>query len=114
MNDKTFENKVNRDIDKTKEDLTTLRDDGVTGLNRQYEHLSDNVKKTVAGAAKNVNQSVEYGLKQYNEKVQEVADKFPGSFSKKAARYPWVTVSLSLALGLLLGVLLKPSRLPAG
>ena len=58
--------------------------------------------------------SVEHGLRRYNAQVQDVADKFPGSFGKKAARYPWLTVTLFLAFGLLLGVLLKPGRQPVG
>ena len=112
MNDKAFEKKVDRDVDNAKKDLTTLMDDGVTGLNRQYEHLTDNVRKTMAGAVKTVNQSVGHGLSRYNAQIQDVADRFPGSFGKQAARYPWVTVTLSLVFGLLLGILLKPGRQP--
>ena len=35
MNDKAFENKVNRDIDRAKKDIATLGDDGVAGLSRK-------------------------------------------------------------------------------
>ena len=42
--------------------------------------------------------------------MQAVADQVPGDFAKKAAGYPWVTITVSLALGLLLGGLLKPGR----
>jgi hypothetical protein len=31
MNDKRFKKQVNRDVDKAKIDLATLRDDGITG-----------------------------------------------------------------------------------
>jgi ElaB/YqjD/DUF883 family membrane-anchored ribosome-binding protein len=121
MNDKAFENKVNRDIDKAKEDVAALRvdtatlgEDGVTGLSRKFEQLTDETKVMVTDAVKSLNQEVGHGLSTYNAKVQDVADRLPGDFGKKAARYPWVTITMSLAAGLLLGVLLKPRRQPAG
>jgi len=114
MDDKAFENKVNRDIDKAKEDVATLGDDGVTGLSRKFEQLTDETKVMVTDAVKTLNQDVGHGLSTYNAKVQDVADRLPGDFGKKAARYPWVTITMSLAAGLLLGVLLKPGRQPVG
>ena len=110
MNDKQFENKVNRDIDRTKQDLATLGDDGVTGFARTIEKLSDTAGETASEAVKAINMGVQHGLTQYNEKVQDFADRLPGSLGKNAAGYPWVTVTLSLAVGMLLGVLLKPSH----
>ena len=114
MDDKAFENKVNRDIDKAKEDVATLGEDGVTGLSRKFEQLTDETKEMVTDAVKSLNQEVGHGLSIYNAKVQDVADRLPGDFGKKAARYPWVTITMSLAAGLLLGVLLKPRRQPVG
>jgi len=128
MNDKAFENKVNRDIDKAKEDVATLGDDvatlgddvatlgedGVTGLSRKIEKLTDETKELVTGAVKTLNKDVGHGLSQYNAKVQDFADRLPGDFGRKATRYPWVTITMSIAFGLLLGVLLKPGRQPVG
>jgi ElaB/YqjD/DUF883 family membrane-anchored ribosome-binding protein len=114
MDDKAFENKVNRDIDKAKEDVATLGEDGVTGLSRKFEQLTDETKEMVTDAVKSLNQEVGHGLSTYNAKVQDFADRLPGDFGKKAARYPWVTITMSLAAGLLLGVLLKPRRQPVG
>ena len=114
MNDKAFENKVNRDIDKAKEYLARLGEDGVTGLSRKFEQLTDETKEMVTDAVKSLNQEVGHGLSTYNAKIQDVADRLPGDFGKKAARYPWVTITMSLAAGLLLGVLLKPGRQPVG
>ena len=121
MNDRAFENKVNRDIDKAKEDVATLGEDvatlgedGVTGLSRKIEKLTDETKELVTGAVKTLNKDVGHGLSQYNAKVQDYADRLPGDFGKKAARYPWVTITMSMAFGLLLGVLLKPGRQPIG
>jgi ElaB/YqjD/DUF883 family membrane-anchored ribosome-binding protein len=53
-------------------------------------------------------------LSQYNAKVQDIANRVPGDFGKKIAGYPWVTITMSLAFGLLLGVMLKPGRQPVG
>jgi len=110
MNDKQFENQVDRDVEQVKEDIATLGDDGITGLNRIVEQLTDDTKKTVDVAVKNVNKAVGQGLSEYNAKVQDVADRVPGDFAKKVAGYPWVSITISLAVGLLLGVILKPSR----
>ncbi len=110
MNDKAFEKKVNQDVDNVKEDIAALTDDGATGLSRKYERLEDDVKSTVSEAVKTINKGVGQGLSQYNTKVQDVADRVPGDFSKKIANYPWVTITLTLALGLFLGALLKPGR----
>ncbi|MFZ6030577.1 MAG: hypothetical protein ACOYYS_22955 [Chloroflexota bacterium] len=114
MNDNAFENKVNRDVEKMKKDIATLGDDGVTGLRRMFQPRVDNVKKTVAAAIEKFNEEVGHGLSQYNEKVQEAADRVPGGFGKKAAGYPWVTITMSLVFGLLLGFILKPGRQPVG
>lgn len=127
MNDKAFEKKVNQDVDQAKEnlatlgedslagmdsikkDLVTLGDDVVTRLSRKFEQLSDSTKEMVTEAVKTLNKDVDHGLSQYNAKAQDVAAKVPGGFSEKATRYPWVTMSITLAAGLLLGVLLKPA-----
>ena len=114
MRDKAFEQKVVRDIEKMKKDLARLGDDGVTGLSRKYEQLADDAKNKAVSAVKTVNQRIEQGLSQYNAKVQGVADGIPGDFAKKAAGYPWVTITMSLVFGLLLGALLKPGRRPIG
>ncbi len=129
---KAFENQVNQDVDQTKKDLSilgednvsgltklkkdlvALGDDGVTGLSRKYEQLTDDTKEIVTDAVKTLNKDVSQGLSQYNAKVQDVANRVPGDVGKKAARYPWVTITLSLVFGVLLGVLLKPGRQPVG
>ncbi len=112
MNDKKFKQQVIRDVDKAKSDLATLRDDGITGLNRIFEQLTGDTQKTVDVAAKTINQTVGQGLSQFNAKVQDVADRVPGDLGKKALGYPWVTITISLVVGLVLGALLKPGRHP--
>ena len=110
MNDKKFVKQVNRDIEKAKIDLAALRDDGITGLNRIFDQLTGDTMKTVDGAAKTVNKTVGQGLRQFNTKVQDIADRVPGELGKKAIGYPWVTFTISLAVGLFIGLLLKPGR----
>jgi ElaB/YqjD/DUF883 family membrane-anchored ribosome-binding protein len=110
MNDKEFENKVNQDVENAINDMATFGDDGITELTRKFEQLTDDTKKTVDVAVKNVNKAVGQGLSEYNTKLQDVADRVPGDFAKKVAGYPWVSITISLAVGLLLGVILKPSR----
>jgi len=119
MNDMEFENKVNQDIDKAKEDVVTLKEDvatlgedGATGLGRMFDQLAGDTKQMVAAGVKTINQEVGQGLSQYNTKVQELADRVPGDLGKKAANFPWVTITASLAFGLMLGLLLKPGRQP--
>jgi ElaB/YqjD/DUF883 family membrane-anchored ribosome-binding protein len=128
MKDKAFTKKVNRDVDQTKKDfstlgedgvtgmtrikkdLVTLGEDGVTGLSRKFEQLANDTKEMATDAVKTLNKDVGHGLSQYNAKVQDVADRVPGGFGEKAARYPWVAISISLAVGFLLGSYLKPAR----
>lgn len=110
MNNKKFVKQVNRDIDKAKMDLAALREDSINGLNRIFEQLTGDTQKTVDMAAKTVNETVGQGLSQFNAKVQDVADKIPGGLGTKAVGYPWVTITLSLVVGLLLGAILKPRR----
>jgi ElaB/YqjD/DUF883 family membrane-anchored ribosome-binding protein len=130
MNEKAYENKVDRDVNKTKKDFTTLGednvaglsrikkdlvtlgDDGVTGFNMKLDQLVDDTQEMVAASVKSFNQEVRQGLHHYNAKLQDVADNIPGNFAKNASGYPWVTITISLVLGFILGFVLKPGRQP--
>ena len=107
-----FEDKVSQAPGKAKEDLTTWVEDGVSQLSEGFEKLTGDARETVVGAAATVKKDVGHGLSQYNTKAQEVADKVPGGFGEKAARYPWVAISLALVVGFLLGSFLNPVRQP--
>jgi len=109
-----FEDNVSQATGKAKEDLTTWVEDAVSQLSEGFEKLTGDARETVVGAAATVKKYVGHGLSQYNAKAQEVADKVPGGFGEKAARYPWVAISIALAVGFLLGSLLKPARHPLG
>jgi ElaB/YqjD/DUF883 family membrane-anchored ribosome-binding protein len=114
MNDQQLEHKVLKDTDQTKKDISILAGDGAARLSRGFEKLTGDAKETVVDAAETVKKGVGQGLSQYNAKAQEFADQVPGDFSQKAARYPWVAISIALAAGFLLGGLLKPARRPLG
>ena len=101
-------------MDKAKKDLAEMRDESITGMSKFYTQTVDRIQKTAAVTIKTMNKAIEKALNQYNRKVQHVADSVPGNFGKNAAGYPWVTVTATLALGLLLGALLKPGRQSTG
>ena len=105
-----FEDNLSQATGKAKEDLTTWVEDGVSQLSEEFEKLTGEARETVVGAAEMVKKDVGHGLSQYNSKAQEVADKVPGGFGNKAARYPWVAISIGLAVGFLLGILFKPAQ----
>ena len=105
-----FEDNVSQATGKAKEDLTTWVDDNVSQLSKGFNKLASDTRETVVETEAKVTEDVGHGLRQYNAKAQEVADKIPGGVGEKAARYPWVAISIALVVGLLLGFLLKPTR----
>ncbi len=114
MNDNRFEDNVSQAAGKAKEDLTTWVGDSASQLGEGFEKWTGDARETLVDAVATVKKDVRHGLSQYNAKAQEIADGVPGGFGEKAARYPWVVVTLSLAVGLLLGNILKPARKPSG
>jgi len=114
MNDKRYDDNVSQAAGKAKEDLTTWVGDSASQLGEGFEKWTGDAREALVDAAETVKKDVRHGLSQYNAKAQEIADRVPGGFGEKAARYPWVVVTLSLAVGLLLGNVLKPARKPSG
>jgi hypothetical protein len=138
MNDKQLNNKVLKDAERVKKDLKTLLEDSaarfgrigsnvnqVTGKTKEevskwvedsvsqlsvgIEKITGDAKETVIDTAGKMKKDVGSGLRQYNIKAQEVANKVPGAFGKNAARLPWVVVSIALVAGVLIGSILpKP------
>ena len=70
--------------------------------------VTSDAKVAVVSAAATVKKDVGHGLSQYNAKAQEVADRVPGDLGKRAARYPWVAMSIAMIVGFVLGVLVSP------
>jgi len=110
MNEQQFESKMEKDGTRVKKAFTTLIGDGASQLKNEYDQFTGTVKDTTNETASVIKKNVDYGMKQYNSKAQEVADKFAGGISKNVSKYPWVVVSLGLVFGFILGVILKPSR----
>ena len=105
-----LQDKVSQAPAKAKQDLADWVEESVSELSENFETLTGDARQAVVGAAATVKEDVGRGLSQYNAKVQEVADKVPGGFAEKAASYPWVTISIALVVGFMLGILLKPTR----
>ncbi len=112
MNRKAFEKRLNRDISRAKKDLAALSDDIIGGLSGRFGRirLTNDQRKSASEAVKSINKSIGQGLNQYNTTVQDVIDRVPGDISKKVTGYPWVTITMTLLLGLLVGGLLRFSR----
>lgn len=107
---KRIEENINQATGKAKADLSMWVEDGVSQVSDSFEKLKGDARDTVMNTAYTVKKDVGQGLSQYNAKAQEVADKVPGGFSAMAAKYPWVSLSIAVFVGFLLGNLLKPTR----
>ena len=110
MNDKQLEIQVRKDAVKVKKDFSTLMEDGISQYRRGFEKLTSNAMNTLAISVNTVKKDIGHGLSQYNAKAQEFANKVPGHLGEKAVIYPWVTISITLVIGYLLGSLLRPVR----
>ena len=135
MNDKQMDKKVRQDVDKVKKDLGMLMKDSaarfnrfessvsivnenaqkdlftwveetVSQLSKDIDKLTGGAKDTVVGAAASMKKDIGHQLNQ----AQKVVDKAPDNIGKKAAKYPWVAVSICLAVGVVLGFVIKPTR----
>jgi ElaB/YqjD/DUF883 family membrane-anchored ribosome-binding protein len=85
--------------------------DGVSDLSDGIDKVTGDARKSVVHATATINKDVRHGLGQFNSTAQKYADKVPGDFGKKAARYPWVSIAIALMMGFLVGFVVKPSRL---
>lgn len=110
MNEKEFGAKMEKDGTRVKRSINTLVGDGVSQLKGEIDDFSGTVKANANEAVTSIKKEVNYGMKQYNSKAQEVADRLPFGVSQNVSKYPWVVISLGLLFGFMLGILLKPSR----
>jgi ElaB/YqjD/DUF883 family membrane-anchored ribosome-binding protein len=136
MNQKPLDKKIKRDAAKVKKDINTLAgdslkrasgfvddagtaaenafedvstwvEDSVSNAGEEIERISEKAKETASNVAAEVKKNVGHGLSQYNKKAQIIADRVPGNIGEKAAHYPWVSITIALALGLMVGYILK-------
>ena len=110
MNDKQYERKVEQDVTRVKKNLSSLFNNSVDRVESKAEAIADDAKTTYDNTAATVKKDVAQSLSQYNAKAQEYVEKIPGGLAEKAAKYPWVAISIGVGVGVLLGGLLKPSR----
>jgi ElaB/YqjD/DUF883 family membrane-anchored ribosome-binding protein len=97
---------------RAREDINTWAVDGASQFNEGFKKLTSDARETAVEAATVVQKDVDYGLSRYNTKAQEIANRMPGGFGEKSIKYPWVAITVSLFVGLLLGLLLRPNPKP--
>lgn len=114
MNDQQSENRVRRDATRVKKDIGTLVEDSVSHVDQGIQEMTSDTKESVVNAAARVTKDVGHGIKRFNTKAQEMANQYLGNVGKKATKYPWVSISIVLVVGFLLGSLIKPARQPLG
>jgi len=106
-----LEGDVSQTTVKAMDDVSKWVEDGAAQLSKGFEKVTGDARKTMAGTASTVKKEVGRGLSQYNTKAQKAVDNLSGGFGEKATKYPWVSISIAMALGLVLGgLLLKPIR----
>lgn len=107
---KDLEEKTLQSVSNAKDDAITWVEEGVSKIKDGTHQLMDDVKNTVDKTVKSVDKNVKQGMAQYNLKAQQIADKLPCGLGDNVIRYPWVAITVSLFIGIGLGILLKPSR----
>lgn len=103
--------KVAEDLDHSTENVAAWVNTGVSHLTSEFEKMKDDAKKTVAHASTTLMKNVGNGLSQYNAKAEEVVNKLPGGVGVKAGEYPWVSITFALLAGFLLRSFLMPRRI---
>jgi ElaB/YqjD/DUF883 family membrane-anchored ribosome-binding protein len=106
-----LEDSMSQATTKAKNDIATWVGENVSQLSEGLEKATSEARDTVTTTASAVKKDVGHGLSQYNTVAQQAANKVPGDFGFKAARYPWVAMSFALVIGFLLGILIRPARL---
>jgi ElaB/YqjD/DUF883 family membrane-anchored ribosome-binding protein len=107
---KDVEEKTLDAVSSAKDSVVTWVEDGVSTIKEGTHQLMDDAKQTYDKTTKSIDKNVKKGLSQYNAKAQEFADNVPGGLGGSVIRYPWVAISVSLLIGIALGILLKPAR----
>lgn len=107
---KNFGNNIKQSTDQTEENVSTWVGNGVSQISDRFNTLTDEARAAVVQAAAKLKKGANQSLDQYNENAQQFADKIPGGFGEKVAKYPWVTLSIALIAGVLLGSMVRQIR----
>jgi ElaB/YqjD/DUF883 family membrane-anchored ribosome-binding protein len=106
-----LEDNVSQATGKAKEDVTAWVEDSASQLSKGFDKLSGDAKETLEDAAATVKKDVDHGMKQYNATARDLAGKVSSSdIGKTVTKYPWAAIVIGLAIGFLLGILLRPSH----
>ena len=105
-----LEKNIQNDVTDLRRDLNTLKENSATNVAKGFEKMRKETKDTLSEAAETVKKDVGQGIGRYNSKAEEFVDRLPGDFVEKVAKYPWVAITVGVAIGFLVGGLLKPSR----
>jgi ElaB/YqjD/DUF883 family membrane-anchored ribosome-binding protein len=101
-------------------DLTQWVEDTSAQLSEMFEKQTGSAKQAVVGAVASARKDVGHGLDQYSAKAKQAIDKIPVTvtFVKKRTMFPWIPVSIILAVGFVVGIsgflLFKPAPKPIG
>jgi len=96
----------------TEAGITTWVEDNASKMSKEMGKITGDARDSIVGAAAALKKDLGVGLSQYNTKVQQIVDKAPGGLREQAAKYPWVALSITVAAGFLLGMLIRPARQP--
>lgn len=110
MHENKIERRRQKDSAKVKKNINTLMEDGGPRVSKGLEKLTGEAKESLGSTADTVKKEIGQGLKQYNAKVNEFATSVSGDLGKKVSQYPWVAISIGLAIGFLLGGLFKRAQ----
>lgn len=110
MNKNEMEIEIQQNAGRIKKNLNSLVEDSISQVTKGLEKLTSEAKDTLINTSETVKKDIGQGLEQYNAKVNNLSQNIPGEWGKKVTQYPWVAISLSLGVGLLLGGLFKLSQ----
>lgn len=132
MNDRQLQKKIHRDVEQVKKDVGILMKDSaarihvgngkapkdllewaqstVSQLSTDLEKVTDGAMDTVAGAASTMKKDIGQQLSKTSSRSQKFMAKATDNLGKTVSKNPWAAISVMLALGLILGFAVRPSR----
>ena len=111
MNDQQLEKKVRQDASRVKKEMGIFVEDSFARFSQGFKKFSDEARKTISNTYSMMKKDVGNWLSRYNAKAQKVADRVPGDIGKKAPKYAWVAITVTLVVGFLLaGRLFRPAQ----
>lgn len=110
-NQKVLEGNWNKLRGQVKDRWGQLTDTELDRIAGRRDQLIGSLQEKYGYSAQRAEEEIDRMMSDYNTKMQRVADRYlPSELSHAVTDYPWMSVAISFGIGLLLGVLLKPSR----